>query len=775
MTHALTQNHPILRAAFLAASVAALVFAMGFALMPLAASANNGGIVFPSCPIEDRDNRIVVALDPSQFLYGAGSESGPFWVNIGSGTYDITLASFDNHSEKGGQGQEFERWQLKLLDSSGVILGVTALISDLPDADDVRVEKVNTGFMIPADVAKLRPFHPDEGNSIRPLCAAFDLVSQGGTGTDTGGGTATTASSSSNESSGSGAGTANSATNSSASCGECGGIGGGGVTETPLAVSEERAQWIGQAIVVTWKTNIPATSRVYYGTQSVEPPLLDEHLGYATSTMLATTTVTEHTVEIVDADPGRTYYLRPASQETPEQNFRIAGYELQLLPSGASAAGGSSAAAGTPAPILASVTNMLIERNGGERTCGPYLTSFIDQGAANVFTDVAKLQLFLWQYEGFSDLRITGVYDAPTQRAVEIVQIRYAADVLIPWGLTSPTGHVYITTQKKINELHCKRARGIVGEFALSSEAREEIRNYREWLQAERRRTHTTLSGGTGASSASTDRAGGVSATPAPTPGSSAAPSKPDGEVKPLEPSVGSVTPEDRGAEGTERGVIDGAALIVGEIGDRFATATQSGLIGALFAGFSGPSAPTFLGILSLVLLVVGALMLIRSLRSGWSRDSDRNTTLPPSPPFSGPGAGGPPQPSQPRTMPPSPFGGVRGGASMPPPPVAPQGPGAPGARGGSSSVFEMPPSSALRNTARASESGFGAQPVASLLRGNIGEMLRSSVGPITPSADETAHTETATTPFPPRPLARAVSSSTPSSAPSSPSQRTER
>jgi len=227
MTHALTQNHPILRAAFLAASVAALVFAMGFALMPLAASANNGGIVFPSCPIEDRDNRIVVALDPSQFLYGAGSESGPFWVNIGSGTYDITLASFDNHSEKGGQGQEFERWQLKLLDSSGVILGVTALISDLPDADDVRVEKVNTGFMIPADVAKLRPFHPDEGNSIRPLCAAFDLVSQGGTGTDTGGGTATTASSSSNESSDSGAGTANSATNSSASCGECGGIGGG--------------------------------------------------------------------------------------------------------------------------------------------------------------------------------------------------------------------------------------------------------------------------------------------------------------------------------------------------------------------------------------------------------------------------------------------------------------------------------------------------------------------------------------------------------------------
>ncbi|MDP3735097.1 MAG: peptidoglycan-binding domain-containing protein [bacterium] len=782
MTQVMTQYHPILRAALLAASVAVLVFAMGFALIPLAASANNGGIVFPSCPIQAAENRIVVALDPSQFLYGAGSESGPFLVNIPSGTYDITLASFDNHSQKGGQGQESERWQLKLLDSSGVLLGVTALINDLADADDVLVEKVNEGFMISADVAKLRPFHPDEGNSIRPLCAAFDLVSAG-TGTDTGGGTATntatttttivvTSTSSSTESSASAVNnTSTAGGSSSASCGGCGGIGGGGVTVTPLVVSEEQAQWIGNVIVVTWKTNIPATSRVYYGTQSVEPLLLDEHLGYATGTMLATTTVTEHTVEILEADPTKTYYLRPASQETPEQNFRITGKELSLLPPVSTGPTVAPVGAGSATGVeAATLTRVLIERSGASRTCSAYLTSFIRPGATNNYADVAKLQLFLWQYEGFSDLRITGVYDESTRRAVETFQIRYAADVLIPWGLTSPTGHVYLTTQKKINELYCSRALGIKATFGLSTAADEEIQAYRAALQAERRRqgSPTWEPAEPRVGRGETQGAIGISREPAPEETN-------QDKVTQVAPARESRVPlvvedgedsQDGETTSPRPSPFDGAALIVEEIGDKFATATRNGLIGALFAGFSGPSAPTFLGILSLVLLVVGALMLARSLRSGGPNDPNRKNTPPPPPPFSGSGGGL----SQPRTSSSS-FGEERGKATMPPPPVQVRTSGSPITSGSpSASVFEMPPASGVRDTARVPGWGAGPQPVASLLRGSVGETLRSPVvGPIASSVDKTdktAHTETV--PFlSPQPVARAISS-TSASAPSS-------
>ena len=180
---------------------------------------------------------------------------------------------------------------------------------------------------------------------------------------------------------------------------------------------------------------------------------MTEHLGYATSTLIATTTLAEHTVEILDVDPTKTYYLRPASQETPEQNFRIVGRELRLSPVGSVVAGASIPSTQTDTHGTA-VSNVSIDRSTAN-TCGRYITSFIKTGAANSPTDVFKLQLFLWQYEGFSDLRMTGVYDEPTRRAVDTFQIRYAADVLIPWGLTSSTGHFYITTQKKINELYC--------------------------------------------------------------------------------------------------------------------------------------------------------------------------------------------------------------------------------------------------------------------------------------------------------------------------------
>jgi uncharacterized repeat protein (TIGR01451 family) len=88
-------------------------------------------------------------------------------------------------------------------------------------------------------------------------------------------------------------------------------------------------------------------------------------------------------------------------------------------------------------------------------SCSPYLTSAIAYGSAtNRASDVKKLQVFLNKYCG-ENIPVTGVYDQTTFAAVKRFQQKYARDVLTPWGLSSPTGWVYTSTIKKINEIYC--------------------------------------------------------------------------------------------------------------------------------------------------------------------------------------------------------------------------------------------------------------------------------------------------------------------------------
>ena len=88
--------------------------------------------------------------------------------------------------------------------------------------------------------------------------------------------------------------------------------------------------------------------------------------------------------------------------------------------------------------------------NVGYSGCA-FSSGYIEIGTAGA--EVTKLQNFL-KGQGFSVV-VTGSYDAQTVEAVKNFQSKYSSDILAPWGITNPTGYVYITTSKKINQISC--------------------------------------------------------------------------------------------------------------------------------------------------------------------------------------------------------------------------------------------------------------------------------------------------------------------------------
>jgi hypothetical protein len=90
---------------------------------------------------------------------------------------------------------------------------------------------------------------------------------------------------------------------------------------------------------------------------------------------------------------------------------------------------------------------------------------------------VTLLQIFLKDMEGYSYVNVNGVFDQATFTAVEAFQTKYASDILTPWGITAPTGYVYILTLKKINEIYCQTV------YPLTISQQNEIDAYRALIQ----------------------------------------------------------------------------------------------------------------------------------------------------------------------------------------------------------------------------------------------------------------------------------------------------
>lgn len=90
---------------------------------------------------------------------------------------------------------------------------------------------------------------------------------------------------------------------------------------------------------------------------------------------------------------------------------------------------------------------------GTGEVCTAYISDFLKFGGDNDPEQVRRLQQIL-TLDGEAVAQ-TGVFDVATLDAVKAFQLKYADRILKPWGLTQPTGYVYLTTRKVLNEVYC--------------------------------------------------------------------------------------------------------------------------------------------------------------------------------------------------------------------------------------------------------------------------------------------------------------------------------
>jgi hypothetical protein len=103
-------------------------------------------------------------------------------------------------------------------------------------------------------------------------------------------------------------------------------------------------------------------------------------------------------------------------------------------------------------------------------SCGTYLNSFLHPDQNNNAWEMTKLRIFLNAFLGLN-LPMTGPFNASVLSAVQQLQTKYSDDILAPWGTSSPTGYVYLTTRNFINKLMCPTV-AVPAPFPLTPDSR---------------------------------------------------------------------------------------------------------------------------------------------------------------------------------------------------------------------------------------------------------------------------------------------------------------
>ena len=226
----------------------------------------------------------------------------------------------------------------------------------------------------------------------------------------------------------------------------CTGNCGGGFIPQILNITNEEVEYLGGGeATVTWNTNLPATSQVVYGDETITSVGSAPSYGYASTTDEVTALVTSHSMTIKGLEDEKQYWFRPVSDRmySSEKYGKEVTYTFVIVPG----------------------------------QCN-YLLEFIQLGADNNPIEVEKLEIFLNDFES-ENLEVNGIYEQVDYDAVLRFQDKYFDDILGPWGHDAPTGYVYITTKKKINELYCER------EFPLTVFQETEIAAFNALLGAQ--------------------------------------------------------------------------------------------------------------------------------------------------------------------------------------------------------------------------------------------------------------------------------------------------
>lgn len=95
-----------------------------------------------------------------------------------------------------------------------------------------------------------------------------------------------------------------------------------------------------------------------------------------------------------------------------------------------------------------------IDPDSIDSLCESPLVGPIEFGKNNDVQEVERLEKFL--ISRWENLEIDGNYGQKDFEAVKRFQTEYKEEILDPWGVTAPTGFVFRTTVKKINEIACK-------------------------------------------------------------------------------------------------------------------------------------------------------------------------------------------------------------------------------------------------------------------------------------------------------------------------------
>ncbi len=132
---------------------------------------------------------------------------------------------------------------------------------------------------------------------------------------------------------------------------------------------------------------------------------------------------------------------------------------------GSSSTGGSSRSGGRSGTRRSIVTAI------NPANCS-YLNDYLSINSNNSEMEVIKLQAFLLNTEGLN-VDINGKFDQKTFDAVKAFQKKYSSEILSPWGSSIPTGKVFYTTKKKINEIQCNSP------FPLTAQQIYEIELYK--------------------------------------------------------------------------------------------------------------------------------------------------------------------------------------------------------------------------------------------------------------------------------------------------------